>query len=165
MEFDPTGKENLLLADSTIINRYIHAGKGELILQAPSGKAHKYAFLAPSNKKDFPEGTIFVYGLHESKRYYLGMLPYNEDAFRRTAKSSFGEDTEIMKGARFIVRMATDQGLVDRTPMKLYQSGKCCKCGRPLTQGDNIREGIGRKCLKSYIELKDAPPWDGNSAF
>lgn len=165
MQFDPKGKDHLILKNSEIINRYIHAGKGELVLRAPSGVAHKYAFLEPNNKQDFPEGTIFVYIFHNDKKYYLGMVPYGETLFRRTAKSSFNEDTDAMKGARFIVRMANDQGLVDRTPMKLYQSGKCCKCGRPLTADDGVAEGIGKKCLQKYKLLQDVMPWDGNTVY
>lgn len=163
MEFDPNGKENLLLTDSNIINRYIHAGKGELVLQGPSGKAHKYMFLSPKDSSNFPEDTIFVYVVHNEKRYYLGMLQESEPWFRRTAKSSFGEDTEAVKGARYICKMANRQDLVDKTPMKLYQSGKCCKCGRTLTAESEIHEGIGKKCFKKYKLLQEQIPWDGNA--
>lgn len=163
MEFDPTGKQDLLLTNSKVINRYIRAGKGELVLQGPSGKAHKYAFLSPKDSTNFPEDTIFVYAIHENKKFYLGMLQESEPWFRRTAKSAFGEDTEAVKGARYICKMANKQDLVDKTPMKLYSSGKCCKCGRPLTAPSELHEGIGKKCCKKFDLLQERIPWDGNS--
>lgn len=168
MNFDPTGKEKLILKNSKIISRYIRAGKGDVVLRAPSGKAHRYAFLSPKDTHDFPEGTIFVYVFHNDHRYYLGMLDIvSEDnvAFRRTAKSAFGEDTEAVKGARFIVKMAMHQDLVDRTPMELYQSGRCCKCGKPLITTEGFTNGIGRKCLDKFNLLNYALPWDGNTVL
>lgn len=163
MLFDSRGKENLILKDSKVIHRYIHAGKGELILQSPSGKAHKYLFLSPMNTADFSEDTIFVYCIHNDKRFYLGMLQDTEPWFRRTSRSAFGEDTEAVKGARYIAKMANNQELVDNTPMKLYQSGRCCKCGRKLSVPSEISAGIGRKCLRKYNQFIEAIPWDGNS--
>lgn len=168
MQFDPTGKEKLVLSNSRIISRYIRAGKGDVVLRAPSGVAHRYAFLEPKNTKDFPEGTIFVYVYHDDHKYYLGMLDIiTEDniAFRRTAKSVFGEDTDAVRGARFIVKMAISQDLVDRTPMTLYQSGRCCKCGRPLTTDEGFKNGIGKKCLDKFNLRNYALPWDGNTAY
>ena len=75
MQFDPTGKESQLMTDSKVIYRYLHGGKGEVTLVSPrSWKAHSYKFLKPSNERDFPEDTIFVYVMHEGRKMYLGML-------------------------------------------------------------------------------------------
>ena len=166
MNFDPEGKDNLILKNSEIISRYIRAGKGELVLRSPSGTAHKYAFLEPKDVKSFPEGTIFVYIYHNDKRYYLGMLDKNKDtlSLRRTTRSCFNEDTDAVRGARFIFKMANDQALVNRTPMTLYQSGRCCKCGRPLELEETLAGGIGKRCLAKYNILQDKEPWDGNTA-
>lgn len=163
MQFDSTGREKYILSDSTIINRYIRAGKGEVILQAPSGTAHKYLFAFPKQKEDFPEGTVFVYAVHDDRKFYLGMLSDEGDGFRRTARSYFNEDTDIVKGAKYITRMAKDQALVDRTVMRLYHTGKCCRCGRALEDDIAIHEGIGKKCLKKLEESDFKVNWDGNS--
>lgn len=161
MQFDPTGKEERLMTDSKIIYRYLHGGKGEVTLVSPrSYKAHTYKFLKPSNERDFPEDTIFVHVLHEGRRMYLGMLSGSD--FKRTTKSSFNEDTEAMKGARYIVKMANRQDLVDRKDMLLYHSGKCCYCGRRLDSPKALKAGIGKKCLAYYTEQLSKIPWDGN---
>ena len=163
MIFNLNGKQDRLMTSSSVIQRYLTAGRGEVTLVSPrSMKAHKYAFSSPRNKEDFPDNTIFVYVFHENHKFYLGM--YDRFGFRLTRNSHFGEDTEAVKGARYIVRMAEDQKLVDRKAMLLYHSGKCCKCGRKLDSFDALKEGIGRKCLKKYNDLISVQesPWDGN---
>lgn len=161
MIFNPLGKDDCLMLDSKVIYRYLHAGKGVVTLAHPTTwKAHSYAFLYPKNSKEFPEGTIFVYVLHEGHKLYLGMLDGSN--FRTTSRSKFTEDTESVRGARYIVSMANKQCLVDRREMNLYHSGKCCKCGRSLTAGSSMTQGIGKKCLRKYIEIANKVQWDGN---
>ena len=162
MIFDPTGKEKRLMTDSSSIYRYIHAGKGEVTLVSPmSLKAHSYLFKQPADSGSFPADTIFVYVIHEGHSMYIGMLD-NQYGFRLTNKSAFGEHTEAVKGARYIVKMASNQNLVDKRSMLLYHSGRCCKCGRLLRSDKALKLGIGRCCIKFYEELSQKEPWDGN---
>lgn len=161
MQFDPAGKEKRLMTDSQVIYRYLHGGKGTLTLVSPrSYKAHKYAFCKPSNEREFPEDTIFVYVIHNERKMYLGMLSGCD--LRRTTRSSFGEDTEAMKGARYIVKMSMRQDVVDAKKMLLYHSGKCCCCGRRLDSTKALAAGIGSKCLAKYKLKISKTPWDGN---
>ena len=161
MIFNPDGKDNLLMTDSKVIYRYLHGGAGTVTLANPNTwKAHSYAFLKPVNERDFPEDTIFVYVIHDNRRIYLGLLSGSE--FRLTAKSTFGEDTEAVKGARYIVKMANRQDLVDKRLMNLYHSGKCCICGRPLSGNKSLDSGIGKKCTCYYNARLEKVPWDGN---
>lgn len=161
MTFNPEGKENCLMTDSKVIYRYLHGGLGEVTLVSPkTNKAHTYNFLKPKNEKEFPEDTIFVYVLHDGHKMYLGMLSGSD--FRRTSKSSFDEDTEAMKGARYIVKMANRQDLVDTKQMLLYHAGTCCCCGRKLDSEKALALGIGKKCLQRYNIKLMKTPWDGN---
>ena len=153
---------NNLMTDAKAIDRYIHGGKGEVTLvSTQSHKAHTYRFYSPINKTAFPEGTIFVYVVHEDRQMYIGML--SESGFRLTARSSFGYNTEAVKGADYIVKMANNQELIDRKGMLLYHSGRCCVCGRSLSKTASLHKGIGRHCIKIYDELSSKVPWDGNS--
>lgn len=160
MVFDPTGKDHLIMTDASIIYRFLHAGKGEVTLVAPTLKAHSYKFLSPTNPADFDPDTIFVYVLHDGHKMYVGKL--TDQGLVMTRGSRFHPDTEAFKGARFITQMATSQDLVDSTPMKLYQSGKCCMCGREIIAEKTVKEGIGRKCAARYAEWIAKGPWDGN---
>ena len=161
MIFNPSGKLDRLMTNAETIHRYIHAGKGKVTLVAPSMNAHEYWFRRPANPNEFEPGTIFVSVIHEGRPMYIGILDQGD--VRLTRSSKFNPDTEAVKGAKYIAAMSINQGLVDRTPMKLYHSGKCCKCGRKLTDSKSMLDGIGRKCLKKYNALVAKEPWDGNS--
>lgn len=161
MVFDPTGQEKNLMLDSKIIYRYIHGGQGCVTLVAPKSlKAHQYAFCTPTNRCEFPEDTIFIYVIHEGHKMYLGMLSGPE--LRLTRRSTFREDTEVVKGARYIVKMSNRQDLVDQRRMNLYHSGTCCICGRALKSDKALYEGIGKKCKQYYNIHLMQTPWDGN---
>jgi len=161
MEFDPTGKENYRMTSCQVINRYIHGGKGQVVLYSPTTKkAHMYAFLSPKNSSEFPEGTLFVYAIHEGHKIYLGLV--KDDKFRLTARSTFGEDTEAVKGANYILKMAISQRIADSDKMELYHSGKCCVCGRSLRGARSVSKGIGQKCLQKYNIRTAKAEWDGN---
>lgn len=133
-----------LMTDSSTIWRYITGGRGVVTLEAPSGKSHTYLFRKPIATSEFPDDVIFVYAVHEDKRFYVGML--EGKFFRLTRNSRFLPDTEIVKGASYIVKMAINPGLKSR--MKLYHLGICCRCGRKLTTKKSMEEGVGPKCKK-----------------
>lgn len=138
------------------IRNYIHGGKGVLLLEAPSGKHHRYCFTIPREYEKFDKGTMFVYILcHNGYKSYVGMV--ENDVFRLTRHSKFAYDSEIVKGAFYIMKMSNNQNLVDTTPMKLYHMGVCCRCGRELTTLSSIKSGIGPKCKKK-LEI----PYIGN---
>lgn len=154
--------QDFRMLSAATIHNYIHAGKGEVTLASPSGIAHSYLFSMPRNASDFPEGTIFVYALHNDKKFYIGMLTELNE-FRLTARSYFNADTEVVRGAAYIAKMATCQDLVDTTSMQLYHSGKCCRCGRKLTSAKALECGMGRLCRFRFNTISPGETWDGNS--
>lgn len=141
----PESKTQLKSAE--VIYNYIYGGRGILTLEAPSGNSHSYAFYRPQNKSSFPDDIIFIYAAHNNdKLFYIGML--ERDAFRLTRNSRFLEDTDIVKGAKYIVKMAHRQSLCDSTPMKIYHEGMCARCGREITDENSKEVGFGPKCRK-----------------
>lgn len=131
------------------IKDYIYGGRGIVTLKAPSGKSHTYIFARPKNTDVFPDDVLFVYALHEGvKQFYIGMI--EGGGFRLTHHSRFLPDTEIVKGARYIMKMANVKDL--DTPMELYHNGMCAFCGRQLTSEASINAGIGPKCKKMRLE-------------
>ena len=134
------------LCTSELIYRFIHGGKGVCTLEAPFGVKHTYAFMKPMDCEAFPDDVVFVYAVHEEKRFYIGMIEQNK--FRLTRNSRFLPDNEITKGAAYIARMAVESDLTQRTPMMLYHNGRCARCGRLLTDDGALKVGFGKKCLK-----------------
>lgn len=137
------------LVGAEAIRNYIYGGRGVVTLKAPSGKSHTYIFAKPKNEDVFPDDVLFVYALHEGvKQFYVGMV--EKGRFRLTRHSRFLHDTEIVKGAYYIMKMATTPEL--DTPMELYHNGMCCFCGRQLTSEKSIDIGIGPRCKKLRLE-------------
>ena len=133
------------LEGSARIRNYIFGGRGVVTLKSPSGIHHSYVFKRPKNEDQFPDDVIFVYALHDnSKLFYVGMVENNQ--FRLTRSSRFLPDTEIVRGARYIMKMAFYDNL--DTPMELYHEGVCSICGRPLTNPKSIQTGIGPRCRR-----------------
>ena len=146
-----TYQEEFKITDSETLQMFISGGKGVATLVAPSGKSHTYQFCKPQNSLNFPEDVLFVYCIHEDKRFYLGTI--ERGVFRLTRNSRFLADTDIVKGAHYIMKMAHYEALAEATPMKLYHMGRCARCGRELTTEKSMACGIGPKCRK---RLKDA---------
>lgn len=134
------------------IRQYLYGGKGIVTLQSPSGIHHTYMFARPQEFEAFPDDVIFIYAVHSEKNshklFYVGMI--ENDVFRLTRHSRFGPHTEIVRGAKYIMKMMHNPNL--NTPMKLYHQGTCGVCGRALTSLTSIRCGVGPKCRKRVNE-------------
>lgn len=129
------------------IRDYIFGGRGIVTLKSPSGVHHSYMFAKPKNEDVFPDDVVFVYAVHErSKLFYVGMI--ESGRFRLTRNSRFDSHTDIVKGARYIVKMADHPDM--ETPMALYHEGMCACCGRRLTNPKSLESGIGPKCRKVF---------------
>lgn len=140
--------EDFRIASSSILRQYIHGGKGIVTLVAPSGKSHSYSFSKPINQDIFPDDTIFVYAVHEDKLFYVGMVENFQ--FRVTHNSRFNSDTEIARGAKYIVDLSNNPIMLLKTPMKVYHNGRCAKCRRTLSDAKSINLGFGTKCYKKF---------------
>ena len=126
---------------------YIHGGKAVVKLEAPSGNSHTYVISQPNERSAFPDDVYFVYALHDNeKQFYIGMI--EQDRFRLTKNSRFHADTDIAKGAKYIVRLALEDKLFNSTPMSIYHGGCCARCGRRLESGRSLLTGFGPKCIK-----------------
>lgn len=148
-----TPNEALRIHDAEMLSEFIHGSQAQLVLVGPAGTAHCYRFARPRNVNDFPPDVRFVFAIHEDKKFYLGML--EEDKFRCTQNSRFDEDCDVVKGAKYIVKLSHNQNLLTWTAMKLYQSGKCARCGRPLNSEFGILHGFGKSCWRKHQLLRE----------
>ena len=125
------------------IYRYMTGGHAVVTLLSDSGKHHTYSFNAPTNKKP-GEDTLFIRTLVADGEWgYVGM--YKNRDFHFTAKSQYKADSEIVKGAAFIIRLMLQEGFYN-PKMHLFHEGVCSRCGRPLTNPASIALGIGPQC-------------------
>lgn len=142
--FNFTRNENNVFNSSEDLKLYLSAGKGCIELKSPSGKFHDYLFSKP-NSTYFPEDVIFVYAIHrDSKLFYIGMI--ERGIFRLTNNSRFLNDTEIVRGARYIIKLSKSEYLFQTSKMTITHLGICGRCGRRLHS--NSYQGFGYKCYK-----------------
>lgn len=151
---DSRRDDKLRIRNSAMLNEFIHSNQGELILVGPADTAHTYIFARPRNAEDFPPDVRFVYARHEDRKFYLGVLEGNQ--FRCTHNSKFDESCESVLGAKYIVKLANNQNLLNWTAMQLYQSGKCARCGRALDSGFGLEHGFGKSCWKKHQLAREA---------
>lgn len=148
------------ITDIEVLYNYLHGGRAIVKLEAPSGTSHNYVFQKPMNPSEFPDDYIFVYALHDNiKKFYIGVL--ENDEFRLTRNSRFLPDTDIVKGAFFIIRMMKEPDLFTFTRMRIYNGGCCAKCGRQLESEHYRKLGFGPKCLKKLQSQKEQNQLDG----
>lgn len=134
-----------VLDTSEKIRNYIFGGQGIVTLLSPSGISHTYVIKHPNERDQFPDDVYFVYALHENEKlFYIGMI--ENEVFRLTRSSRFLYDSDIVKGARYIMKMAHDDKYLSK--MRLIHCGVCSRCGRPLTSVKSRITGIGPKCSK-----------------
>ena len=140
------------LKSSKDIQNYLFGGQGVVTLRNPKSKVeHTYVFRKPNNEDQFPADVIFVYALHNNNQlFYVGMVEDNK--FRLTRHSRFLNDTPIVKGARYIMRMANEPNL--KTYMELWHQGVCAVCGRKLTNSKSIQSGIGPRCKRKLHDVR-----------
>ena len=143
-EIDP----KLKITDSTMLREYVYGNNAELTMVGPAGTAHTYYIAQPRNASDFPPDIRFVYVFHDDTKFYLGMI--EDGRFRCTKNSRFDESCETVKGAFYIIKLMNDQQLLDRTAMRLYQSGKCARCGRPIDSEYGLLRGFGKSCWQKH---------------
>ena len=156
------------------LNRIVYGHQGAIILESPSGKTHIYQYCLPIKKDGFPEDVRFVYNIHVNNkeyplskdsyesltRFYIGMI--ERDQFRVTHSSRFEEDTEVVKGARYLEKMRKNQHLFDTTPMKIYTCGICARCGHIVKDKKFSPKGYGKSC---YYMIKKSKFFIENHLF
>lgn len=135
------------ITDQNILRRYVLGGRGVLTLLNPETKIHHtYTFRRPDDASPYPNDILFVYAVHNnSKLLYVGMV--ESGLFRLTKNSRFISDTPIVRGARYIMRLISDDHVFSITKMQIYHEGVCAICGRPLTGEHSLEEGVGPKCI------------------
>lgn len=105
------------------------------------------------NSKENTDGTtVFFVALltgpdNWANYTYMGMYSPETGEIRLTRASRYAEDSTPVKVARWAVKIVRTQGAVP-AGYSIRHNGKCCRCGRMLTDPTSIERGIGPECVK-----------------
>lgn len=124
--------------------RFFSAGRA--VFTVDNGKGQHYTYRIGHSK---PEQPLFV-GLltgpnNEADYTYMGIFNPETGEVRLTAKSKYTNDTQPVKVIRWAIKKVIEgQPLPEGYSVK--HEGKCCCCGRALTDPLSIELGIGPIC-------------------
>jgi len=140
------------LHDVAGIKQFITGGRAVFTLQnIHTGTRVTYKVKRPKHIQS-PVGPYFVsflYGPDNTSNYnFIGTiwnnptgLVYNHSA----EKAKATEDSSSVRGIKWLTGMIrTNKDLPEN--FEFWHEGHCCVCGRPLTDPESIREGIGPVC-------------------
>ena len=75
---------------------------------------------------------------------YFGLIKNSN--FRHSQKSRISDEAQSVKVFDFLITKLQNNNLLDF--IEIWHEGKCCKCGRTLTDPTSIELGIGPQCRK-----------------
>lgn len=121
------------------------AGRAIFTVVSPTGARFTFRVQAP--RKQGARRTLFVHVRTGGERgwSYLGMI--GDRGFMHTTKSPASSDPAFMAFG-WLWSMATS-GRAWPPSLVILHEGECGKCGRPLTDPESIRTGLGPVCSGS----------------
>jgi len=130
------------------IKEYEFFAAGKACFTVDNGEKH-YTYVVQKHKSSdiwfvrvFTGSDNTSYFNHYS---YLGMFDPTIGEVRVTAKSRFGKDTPQFKACQWAITQVR-QGNELPEGWNIRHEGRCCKCGRKLTNPVSIEKGIGPEC-------------------
>jgi hypothetical protein len=124
--------------------RFFSAGRA--VFTVDNGKGTHYTFRIGHSKEDQPLFVGLLTGPNNEADYtYMGIYNPENHQVRLTAKSKYTEETAPVKVIRWAIKQVAE-GKELPTGYSVKHEGKCCCCGRALTDPLSIELGIGPIC-------------------
>lgn len=119
---------------------------GRAVFTVANNKGEHYTYRIGHSKADQPLFVGLLTGRNNETDYtYMGIYNPETQEVRLTAKSKYTNDTQPVKVIRWALRQVTEgKSLPDGYSIK--HEGRCCRCGRTLTDPTSIELGIGPEC-------------------
>lgn len=127
------------LTDIAAISSFIRGGNATFTIKSLTSCAH-YTY---NIRKKSGSNIYFI----TTNNNYLGYLKDNE--VRLTAKSNFDATSPEVVAIRFLLSNLA-AGHINKN-LAFYHEGRCCVCGRPLTDPASIERGIGPTCMAKGV--------------
>jgi hypothetical protein len=120
--------------------------QGRAVFTVANNKGDHYTFRIGRSKDTQPLFVGLLTGPdNESSYTYLGIYEPEKKQVRLTAKSKYTNESAPTKVVNWAIRQ-----VAENTPLpegySIQHAGKCCKCGRLLTDPVSCEFGIGPEC-------------------
>lgn len=117
-----------------------------------NGLPKQYTFRVTKKENEGRDPVFFVSLLtgpdNTSDYTYLGLLKARHGGIVLTKNSKMNEKTWCFRLLDKALKKiwSNKQDEIIRAGFDIHHEGKCCKCGRPLTDEKSIKLGIGPRC-------------------
>ena len=137
-------KYNNVIANK-YLEKYIFAGNAYFTLTSRKTNAH-YTYNI-SKKKNAPVWFVKIQDGHSN--VYSGYIKVNNGTYQyyKGNSGTYDMDDNRILSLMWFIRHINDTDIDNK--IVLQHVGKCCKCGRKLTDPKSIELGIGPECMKS----------------
>lgn len=126
--------------------KFFHGENAIFTVSNPQGE--HYTFKITKRSKEAPFFVTLLTGPNNTQDYtYLGIYIPQHQEVRLTAKSKYREDSTPVKVVRWAIKKV-HEGTPLLPGYAIQHEGKCCRCGRMLTDSESIERGIGPECAK-----------------
>lgn len=126
------------MTDIDLISTFMYSGRAVFTIQSETtGNYHTYKVFCKKEGEPY-----FVSLLINGDYKYLGYIKRGE--YNTSAKSCRDIDHSAHKMFRFLMGSLRYGKL--HSKMSFYHEGRCGRCGRPLTNPESIRRGLGATC-------------------
>lgn len=132
--------------------RALLAGKAIVTLKNTTTDNHfTYKIKQASNRDGSASDRFFVSVLsgpdNNTNYRYAGLISMNNKSLTTTKNSKVGEDAPSFRVFRTVVNNLFAGSLEEKFPsVQIWHEGKCCKCGKKLTDPDSLSRGLGPHC-------------------
>lgn len=134
---------------NTINDKRFFTG-GRATFTVANNKGDHYTFKIGHREETQPFFVSLLTGPdNESSYTYLGIYNPETHGVRLTQKSKYTEDSTPVKVVRWALRQVVE-GKTLPEGYTIQHAGKCCCCGRKLTDPESITLGIGPDCRAKY---------------
>ena len=140
MTTDTIERSELIERDA--IERFIKAGNALFTLQSKRTTQHFTYKVIKGGKPHDP--VWFVQTRFGPERFgYIGLMDKSLN-LHHTTKSKAAEDAPCYLAIKWFLRQLKTHG--DLFWIQFFHEGRCCRCGRTLTNPESIKAGIGPEC-------------------
>lgn len=133
------------------VRTYILHGRGEITLRSrKTGKHFTYRVRLPRNADpDDPRAPRFVSvlaGPDNTQSYVYLATIFDQQRLVLTQKSRFTPEATTWRAFNWLWHDLSEDSL--HPSVEVWHNGKCCRCGRKLTDPTSIATGIGPVCAE-----------------
>lgn len=119
---------------------------GRAVFTVSNATGEHYTYRIGRSKEDQPLFVGLLTGPNNERDYtYMGIYTPETGSVRLTAKSKYTPDTKPVKVIQWAIKQVRE-GKALPEGYSIQHEGRCCRCGRTLTDPLSIERGIGPEC-------------------